>query len=536
VLIAAVVIGAVACLWRTWHPETLVLLDPEELPEPLVRAPREPQVGAGQPAGPVVVEPLRPRLADDGAQTVVWEAEWANRVTGSFACLPSEGASGGVALWAREGTGRNNGDVYGPPRNPHLDLGVADYFFELSRGGVFRLFMRVWAADECSNSFWVGIDSGLHYFPGGQHGRYAADNYHWPQEMFRRWLWIDDEGFLYRLKPGPHRLRVEIREDGLAIDQFALVPLRQTPQSGARPPTLLPRWSEWSGGTGLSSDTPSTRASDTTTPFDAFLAVDDHCLASDSAPSATGWLWLRGNTPEPQELTVELACEGATTSPGAEFRCSVSADAPFAHIPFAATFPKADLGSAFDLRATVTSSAYPDLTVERSCRVGRPLDWWVLGPLHGDQATEVEAALAVAGAVDVTRSPAPGMRWIPTQAPAHFNAFGTLDLRLVMGHREHCVAYAVTRIHVERPGSYRLIAAGDDDLRLFCDGQVLVDERGGWPLVDAIRPYPVTLAGGEHLLVVRLSQRSGPWQMLIQFEEAEGKATEDVYGLPLRLE
>lgn len=482
-------------------------------------------------------EPDAIRLANRDDGVIVWEGEWANRMTGTFEILPGEDTGRDAALWVREGTGRNNGGRFVVPHHPYVDLGVADWFVDIPSTARYKLYMRIWALDQCGNSCWVGFDTenDLHYFPGGREGTYGANHYHWPEAMYRRWLWIEDEGTVYTLAAGLHRLHVEVREDGFAIDQIALVPENAAEPVGVLQATTVP------GSGGLPDDMPlsesgmSARATPVTTPVDAFLAVQHHLLAPDDAPFAEGFLSLRLNTQHEVPVTVRLESDSATFSPRNAFSCSLTQDRPVAQLPFRAKFSGNAPRRPYDLRAVVTSERYPELTITRTVRVERPLDWWALGPLTSREDRAVGIALKKASRLDVTRSPLPDkpmLAWTRARVPEHFDAFGALDLNEMFGKQENCTAYIATRIHVGKSGAYRVAAAGDDTLRLRLNGALLVDDNRHAPLTDSIRSYPVTLPDGDHLLVGRVTQNGRWWQAFVQFHGTDDKPTADVTGLP----
>ena len=94
-------------------------------------------------------------LTVDSASWLVWEAEWVNRLTGTYELLPDNKCSGNAALWTREGTGRHNGDSCTElPKNPAIEMGLAEYGFYVACPGDYSLFMRIRALDACSNSCW----------------------------------------------------------------------------------------------------------------------------------------------------------------------------------------------------------------------------------------------------------------------------------------------------------------------------------------------------------------------------------------------
>ena len=478
------------------------------------------------------------QLAPRADGTIAWEAEYANRVTGTFAVLPSTDTSGGFALWCREGQGKNNTMPYQEWTDTVVDQGIADYYLEIPKDGEYRLYARFWALDKCGNSVWVGFDtdSALTYFPGGESGRYGAGNAYWPEAMYLRWLWIDDEGTTYRLKAGPHRFRIEVREDGVAFDQFALVPVGAPEPTGLLTPTLLPGTGAWPKDVRIVADRTSTRQSNTPTPIDCFFAVNQRLLLPDTQPAVSGWLCLRLNDANAREVTVTLATDGGTFLPDAQLRVALSLAAPLAIVPVQATFPAGSPRRAIDLTATVTCPAWPSLKVERNCRVTRPLDWWALGPFHDSEEYQVGRALAGVTSIDPARPPLatnPRLVWTRVLAPQHYDAFGAVDLNLLFGKQENATAWLATRIRVKRSGNYLVHAGGDDTLRLELDGRRIVDEQAHTPLTASAQPFPVRLEAGDHLLVGRVEQLQRWWQMIVEFQAADGSPTADVEGLPL---
>ena len=99
----------------------------EMLERPIVQGPVEtPGLVTEEPAQPaydVVARP--PVIVTSTDRSVIWEAEWANVIRGTFECLPAQDAGGGMAVWAMEGTGRNNGSTaLDPYRHRIRGLGV----------------------------------------------------------------------------------------------------------------------------------------------------------------------------------------------------------------------------------------------------------------------------------------------------------------------------------------------------------------------------------------------------------------------------
>jgi len=79
------------------------------------------------------------RLWRRGCKTaLVWEAEWPNRVEGSWAIPDLPGALAGGVLWSREGSGRpTRREGEGEGESP-LRIGLAVYRFDIPRSGEYR--------------------------------------------------------------------------------------------------------------------------------------------------------------------------------------------------------------------------------------------------------------------------------------------------------------------------------------------------------------------------------------------------------------
>ena len=58
---------------------------------------------------------------------LVWEAEWANYMDGSFECLAGEDTGNGAAVWAIEGTGRHASSKYDAWIQRERNLGMMHY-------------------------------------------------------------------------------------------------------------------------------------------------------------------------------------------------------------------------------------------------------------------------------------------------------------------------------------------------------------------------------------------------------------------------
>lgn len=144
-------------------------------------------------------------LSAPAAESVCIEAETAATLAapvavadaGSTTNAPElKGASAGKCLVIPEGAGK-------PPEVQ----GTATFRLVVRASGEFYLWQRVWWSDSCGNSVTVVVDDGKPY-AFGQDGTYKS------------WHWV--RGMKLRLDAGSHELRLENREDGIAIDQLLL--------------------------------------------------------------------------------------------------------------------------------------------------------------------------------------------------------------------------------------------------------------------------------------------------------------------------
>ncbi len=120
----------------------------------------------------------------------------------------------------------------------------------------------------------------------------------------------------------------------------------------------------------------------------------------------------------------------------------------------------------------------------------------------------VARAAELAKGVERTTSPAPYVNFLP-----HFPE----------GKREHMAAYVVRRVNTEKARKVRILTGSDDALRLWVNGERLLDIlalRGAKPdseWTDA------TLRAGDNTVVAEVSQGTGGWGLYLRIADAEGK-------------
>lgn len=490
-----------------------------------------------QDASAFSAQPLRLAPRADGG--LVWEAEWANRLTGSWDCLPMSDAGGDAVLWAREGTGRRSAfpampHVKGPavPGSSPLDPGTALYVLQVPRDGEYQLWMRVRAEDGCGDSCLVRFDLEESVrFPGHASGRYP---FAIPGD-FGRWVWIRDAGRRDALKAGPHLLRVDVREDGFAIDQMALLPEGATApeRTGVLNPTCAPsagRRPSWVAET-LVKPLPT---SDDVPLIDCALAMESRVLSPASAPGVTGWLWLRSNASSRVTLDVGIASDAQRLTPGEWIQVSLTPDAPVLRLPLRAGYAPTSPLCGHSVKVSVLR-AQPSARSGAGAVVFRPLDWRAVGPVSHARDAAVTAAMKATNWIDVTQPPVRGgeERWRRVTAPEHYWCTGAIDLTKLFGASTYSSAWFVTRIDVKKAGSYTLIAGADDALDLWCDEALLLSTSAHLPLTDTLRNYAVKLEAGSHQLLARVGQNAGAWLFHLEFREVDGSPTAGIVGLPM---
>ncbi|MBE7464717.1 MAG: hypothetical protein HS116_14675 [Planctomycetes bacterium] len=145
------------------------------------------------------------------AAMLVWEAESARALAHPLVFEPDREAAHGAVLAIPLGAGKAE---HAPPAG-------AEYMLDVPVSGTYALWVRAWWTDGCANSVAASVDDGEQHVLGND-GTYHA------------WHWV--EGPDVQLKAGAQRLKLYHREDGIKLDQFALVPV----DSAYVPVGLLP--------------------------------------------------------------------------------------------------------------------------------------------------------------------------------------------------------------------------------------------------------------------------------------------------------
>ena len=96
--------------------------------------------------------------------------------------------------------------------------GKAFYDFTLPRDADGYLFLRAQWMDDCGDSLFVRVDQGPYEKLEDTEGKVSDKVYRWTWHTLREM----GEPKPIRLKAGPHRLELAIREDGPKFDKFLL--------------------------------------------------------------------------------------------------------------------------------------------------------------------------------------------------------------------------------------------------------------------------------------------------------------------------
>jgi hypothetical protein len=119
----------------------------------------------------------------------------------------------------------------------------------------------------------------------------------------------------------------------------------------------------------------------------------------------------------------------------------------------------------------------------------------------------VARAAELAGGVERTTSPSPYVDFLP---------------RFPKDKRERMAAYVVRRVYTEKARKVRILTGSDDALRLWVNGERLLDIlalRGAKPdseWTDA------TLRAGDNTVVAEVSQGTGGWGLFLRIADTEG--------------
>ena len=153
---------------------------------------------------------------------LVAEAE-AGQLSGTFAIGNDANASGGQYIHGPNGSG-----------NQDFNTGNrADFTFNITQAGDYRIDTNVYALDGANDSFYVTVDG----LPAAGH------RWHPPHNTTYRLDPVHDrdtgeDPVIFSLGQGLHTVSFHIREDGTRLDRIELVLVNASPNSSNTPPTI----------------------------------------------------------------------------------------------------------------------------------------------------------------------------------------------------------------------------------------------------------------------------------------------------------
>lgn len=113
-------------------------------------------------------------------------------------------------------------------------------------------------------------------------------------------------------------------------------------------------------------------------------------------------------------------------------------------------------------------------------------------------------------------------RPLEQHVPAPESGQYSVDFGARFGDRGNCLAYALRTIDVEAETRLRLLVGGDDGVRAWLNGELVVDVSG----VHVVDPdggeAEVTLRPGRNVLVVESQQGPGTWLLSVRLTDPEG--------------
>jgi len=140
---------------------------------------------------------------------IVFEAE-AGKVEEPFVVDDLADASGGKVVYLKEKTNTKH------PKQPGEDFfaGSIEYRFKVETEGKYMLWLRKLWMDGCGNSVFCTINKPM---TSGNEQTLGEDG------TYGKLTWVRFGGKPVHLKAGTNVLRIQNREDGIKLDQFAFI-------------------------------------------------------------------------------------------------------------------------------------------------------------------------------------------------------------------------------------------------------------------------------------------------------------------------
>jgi hypothetical protein len=417
----------------------------------------------------------------DVGSSLVFEAERGSRFRGNFEIAPSarlrsrlphlaknaplfaglEDASGG---WVRnmEGAGGNHEWLGGEAGS--IDIGRSDYPLVIPRDGRYRLWTRAWWMDKCGNSFNAWFD----------HGKTTkfndADKLKGP---YRRWAWFERSKPVH-LTAGVHTLHVQAREDGIRIDQFALLPDGERPEEGPatvnyEPLALLPH-------------------------PELALSRGSRIIHDDGHLHATAWILRGGHKPLTTQLRLEAA--GGRLSCAGVLPITIPKDERVQEVDFTVTYPPDAPRKEYVIQASLRQEGQQSQQARRLI-VRRPWHWRIAGPFPRQRTRE-----------DVLLDP--NVEWRSYPAEKLFDPYGRMDFESVFGNGTTGWVYLKARVRSEEEGPLLWLLNSDDSSRVWLDDELVLHNPRNAPSAAFLTRARRTIPPGDHIIVAECYQKEFP--------------------------
>lgn len=178
-------------------------------------------------------------------------------------------------------------------------------------------------------------------------------------------------------------------------------------------------------------------------------------------------------------------------------------------------------GLAYGLATSGTSRAddLPYAVEMAPASTGRLGTWLVLGPFRSstyDRKSKPKTAEALTtappGVDELQLAPSKGSTPFGAVWTLAKSAQGGIDLKSLFKTKEtDLVAYAAGLLRVTSPGSFLLFLGADDGVQVSVDGKTIFSRDESRPARSDDDVIPLTLAAGDHPIVIKFHQRDGGW-------------------------
>ena len=371
------------------------------------------------------------------------------------------GYSGSGWIRCLEGGGGN--DEWAAGASGSIDVGEAEYPIVVPRDGLYRLWIRTWWMDKCGNSLRVWIDH--------QESRVFSDD-DGARSGYREWHWVRDRKPVH-LKAGPHRIHLQVREDGIRVDCLALLPEAQKPPHEAVPANLDPRVLLKQGA-------------------DVALSRQSEVIDSAGTLRLTVRV-LRFGRPA-VDGALSLSAEDGTFDCPEPLPVSLAGDERVFERDVTATFATAAPCRERVVQAVFRPSAGGP---ERATRlvVTKPWPWEVAGPFRQQRSP-----------ADVLADPSAGWRSFPVEKL--FDRYGRMNFESVFGNGVDGHVYLRARVRTAEGGTFLWLLNSDDQSTVWLDSkEIMANRHVHDPAERFVQRARVRVSPGEHTVVVYVAQR-----------------------------